>query len=64
MMAGGVRPDALVAGLATRRTWKGAAAIAAANILVTVTAVLGYVAAYPNPADRVTLRRASAPTPG
>lgn len=53
-----------VAGLALRRTWKGALAIALANVLVTVTAVQGYVAAYPNPADRVTLAESIGANPG
>ena len=64
MMTDGPRPEAMVVRLAARRTWKGAAAVAAANVLVTVTAVLGYVAAYPNPADRVTLAQSIGSNPG
>jgi polyether ionophore transport system permease protein len=57
-------PWALVAQLTWRRTWKGAAGVGAANVLVTVTAVLGYAAAYPDPADRVTLARSIGSNPG
>lgn len=57
-------PLALVAWLTWRRTWKGAAGVGAANVLVTVTAVLGYAAAYPDPADRVTLARSIGSNPG
>lgn len=57
-------PPALVARLTWRRTWKGAAGVGAANVLVTVTAVLGYAAAYPDPADRVTLARSIGSNPG
>jgi ABC-2 type transport system permease protein len=38
--------------------------VGAANVLVTVTAVIGYVAAYPDPADRVTLARSIGSNPG
>jgi polyether ionophore transport system permease protein len=60
------RTDAgsMVSRLALRRTWKGAVAVAVANVLVTVTAVIGYVAAYPDPADRVTLARSIGSNPG
>ncbi len=54
----------MVSRLALRRTWKGAVAVAVANVLVTVTAVIGYVAAYPDPADRVTLARSIGSNPG
>ena len=54
----------MVSRLAFRRTWKGAVAVAVANVLVTVTAVIGYVAAYPDPADRVTLARSIGSNPG
>ncbi len=57
-------PLALIAGLTWRRTWKGAAGFGAANLLVTVTAVLGYAAAYPDPADRVTVARSIGSNPG
>ena len=57
-------PSALVAQLTWRRTWKGAASVGAANVLVTVTAVLGYTAAYPDPADRVDLARSIGSNPG
>jgi len=60
----GPSPRALVAQLTWRRTWKGAAAVGSANVLVTVTAVLGYAAAYPDPADRVTLARSIGSNPG
>jgi ABC-2 type transport system permease protein len=53
-----------VSRLAFRRTWKGAVAVAAANVLVTVTAVIGYVAAYPDPVDRVTLASSIGSNPG
>jgi len=53
-----------VSRLALRRTWKGAVAVAAANALVSVTAVIGYEAAYPDPADRVTLARSIGSNPG
>jgi ABC-2 type transport system permease protein len=61
-----MRPSAagVAARLAWRRTWKGAAAVGASVVLVTVTAVLGYVAAYPDPADRVTLARSIGANPG
>ena len=54
----------MVSRLALRRTWKGAVAVAVANVLVTATAVIGYVAAYPDPADRVTLARSIGSNPG
>lgn len=54
----------IVMGLAVRRTWRGAAAIAATNVLVIVTAVIGYVAAYPNPEDRTTLAASIGSNPG
>lgn len=57
-------PPALVASLTWRRTWKGAAGVGAANVLVTVTAVLGYAAAYPDPADRLVLARSIGSNPG
>jgi ABC-2 type transport system permease protein len=57
-------PLALVTWLTWRRTWKGAAGVGAANVVVTVTAVLGYAAAYPDPADRVTLARSIGSNPG
>jgi polyether ionophore transport system permease protein len=57
-------PSALVAQLTWRRTWKGAASVGAANVLVTVTAVVGYAAAYPDPADRVGLARSIGSNPG
>jgi ABC-2 type transport system permease protein len=57
-------PSALVAQLTWRRTWKGATGVGAANVLVTVTAVIGYAAAYPNPADRVGLARSIGSNPG
>ncbi|HYN29518.1 MAG TPA: hypothetical protein VES95_06570 [Dermatophilaceae bacterium] len=53
-----------VAGLALRGTWRAALAIAVANVVVTVTAVLGYVAAYPNPVDRLALARSIGANPG
>lgn len=53
MTRGGTR--SAIVGLTVRRTWKGAAAVGASVVLVTVTAVGGYVAAYPDPADRVVL---------
>lgn len=55
---------ATVSRLAFRRTWKGAVAVAAANVLVTVTAVIGYAAAYPDPVDRVTLASSIGSNPG
>ncbi len=61
---GATSPPALVAQLTWRRTWKGATGVAVANVLVTVTAVLGYAAAYPDPADRVTLARSIGSNPG
>jgi ABC-2 type transport system permease protein len=54
----------MVSWLAIRRTWKGAVAVAVSNVLVTVTAVIGYVAAYPDPEDRVTLARSIGSNPG
>ncbi len=54
----------VVMGLAIRRTWRGAAAIAATDVLVIVTAVIGYVAAYPNPEDRTTLATSIGSNPG
>jgi ABC-2 type transport system permease protein len=54
----------MVSRLAFRRTWKGAVAVAVANVLVTVTAVIGYVAAYPDPADRAGLARSIGSNPG
>jgi ABC-2 type transport system permease protein len=62
--ASGTSAPALVAQLTWRRTWRGAAGVGAANVLVTVTAVLGYAAAYPDPADRVTLARSIGSNPG
>lgn len=53
-----------VAGLAFRRVWRGAVAVALSGVLVTVSAVLGYVAAYPDPADRVTLAGSIGGNPG
>jgi ABC-2 type transport system permease protein len=61
---GATTPPALVAQLTWRRTWKGAAGVALANVLVTVTAVLGYAAAYPDPTDRVTLASSIGSNPG
>lgn len=58
------RAEQMVARLAYRRVWKGAVAVAVSGVLVTVTAVLGYVAAYPDPADRVTLARSIGSNPG
>jgi ABC-2 type transport system permease protein len=49
---------------AVTRSWRGALAVAASNVLVTVTAVLGYTAAYPDPADRVTLAESIGSNPG
>lgn len=59
-------PDAwrAVLGLTVRRTWVGALASATAMVVVTVTAVLGYVAAYPDPVDRVVLARSIEANPG
>ena len=54
----------MVSRLAFGRTWKGAVAVAAANVLVSVTAVIGYEAAYPDPVDRVTLARSIGSNPG
>jgi ABC-2 type transport system permease protein len=54
----------VTARLAWRRTWRGAAAVGLSIVLVTVTAVLGYEAAYPDPADRVTLARSIGSNPG
>ena len=51
-------------GLTVRRTWMGAVATGAAIVLVTVTAVVGYVAAYPNPADRAVLASSIGSNPG
>ncbi len=51
-------------GLTVRRTWVGAVLTAAAIVLVTVTAVVGYVAAYPDPADRVVLASSIGSNPG
>lgn len=53
-----------ITGLALRRTWKGALTVAATSVLVTVTAVLGYVATYPDPAERVTLAQSIGSNPG
>ncbi|WP_372593617.1 ABC transporter permease subunit [Actinotalea sp.] len=53
-----------ILGLTVRRTWPGAVATAAAVVLVTVTAVVGYVAAYPDPADRVVLAASIGSNPG
>jgi ABC-2 type transport system permease protein len=58
------RAEQMVGRLAHRRVWKGATAVAVSGVLVTVTAVLGYVAAYPDPADRVTLARSIGSNPG
>lgn len=58
------RPAAAIAGLALRRTWRGAAAVGAANVLVTVTAVMGFEASYPDPADRTTLSTSIGSNPG
>lgn len=58
------RAEQMVGWLAYRRVWKGAVAVAVSGVLVTVTAVLGYVAAYPDPADRVTLARSIGSNPG
>ncbi len=54
----------VVTRLTIRRTWRGGLAVAAAVVLVTVTAVIGYVAAYPDPADRVTLASSIGANPG
>jgi len=62
-----VRPSGAgraVLGLTVRRTWVGAIVTAVAMVVVTVTAVLGYVAAYPDPADRVVLARSIRANPG
>lgn len=53
-----------VARLALSQTWRGALAVAVANVLVTVTAVVGYVAAYPDPTDRRTLAGSIGSNPG
>jgi polyether ionophore transport system permease protein len=58
------RAELMVGRLAYRRVWRGAVAVAVSGVLVTVTAVLGYVAAYPDPADRVTLARSIGANPG
>ncbi len=58
------RPQRSLAAWTLRRTWRGAAAIAAAGVVVTVTAVVGYVAAYPDPADRLTLASSIGANPG
>jgi ABC-2 type transport system permease protein len=50
--------------LTVRRTWVGALAVAVAIAAVTTTAVVGYVAAYPEPADRLVLARSIGSNPG
>jgi len=50
--------------LAVRRTWRGALVLGLTTVLVSVTAVLGYLAAYPDPADRVTLASSIGSNPG
>ena len=50
--------------LTLRRTWVGAVTVASAIVLVTATAVVGYVAAYPDPADRLVLARSIGSNPG
>ena len=50
--------------LTLRRTWVGAVAVAVAIVVVTATAVIGYVAAYPDPADRLVLARSIGSNPG
>jgi ABC-2 type transport system permease protein len=49
---------------AVARSWRGALAVALSNVLVTITAVLGYTAAYPDPADRITLADSIGSNPG
>lgn len=57
-------PAAAIAGLAWRGTWRGAAVVAGATVLVTVTAVMGFEASYPDPADRATLATSIGSNPG
>lgn len=58
----------MTSGVLTRfafvRSWRGALAVALSNVLVTVTAVIGYSAAYPDPADRITLAESIGSNPG
>jgi ABC-2 type transport system permease protein len=58
------RPATAIARLAVRRTWRGAAAVGAATVLVTVTAVMGFEASYPDPVDRSTLATSIGANPG
>lgn len=58
------RPELVVGRLAFRRVWRGGVAVALSVVLVTVTAVVGYVAAYPVPSDRLTLARSIGANPG